>query len=80
MSDRFITTSQVRDRTSLSKTEIYRRIAAGTFPRSIPLGRWRVVFRESDIANWMAAQGEGAEVGRTARQSRAREAAQARWA
>jgi prophage regulatory protein len=82
MSDKFITMSEVRERTSLSKTEIYRRIAAGTFPHSIPLGRWRIVFRDSDIAAWMDAQAEAAALGggRRERESRAREAVKARWA
>jgi prophage regulatory protein len=79
MSDKFITMAEVRERTSLSKTEIYRRMAAGKFPQSIPLGRWRVVFRDSDITAWMTAQSEGQEAGRAARQRRAREAARARW-
>lgn len=42
MTDKFITIMQVRERTSLSKTEIYRRIAAGTFPTPSRLaaGAW----------------------------------------
>lgn len=43
--------------TTLSKSEIYRRIAAGSFPRQVPIGRRRVAWRQSEIAAWIAARG-----------------------
>ena len=51
-------------RTSLSKTELYRRIAAGTFPKPVRLGPQRVAFFERDVDNWIQAQiigGQGDE-------------------
>jgi prophage regulatory protein len=47
---------QVKQTTGLSKSTIYARIAEGTFPKQIPLGRRLVVWVESDIQNWIAEQ------------------------
>lgn len=55
MSDfRFIRLSEVKDRTGLSKTEIYRRITEGTFPRPIPLGKRSVGWRSDELDAWFA--------------------------
>jgi len=65
MAERFISSTDVKERVGLSKTEIYRRIAAGTFPKQVPLGEHRVAFLESEIEAWIAervaarASGEG---------------------
>lgn len=45
---------EVISRVGLSRTEIYRRIARGTFPRMIELGPRAVGWRESDIDKWIA--------------------------
>lgn len=58
---RFIKLAQVKDYTSLSTSELYRRIAAGTFPKQIRLGKKSVVWDESEVLAWceqMAAQRE----------------------
>ncbi len=58
---RFIKLAQVKDYTSLSTSEIYRRIAAGTFPKQVKLGPKSSCFVESEILAWceqMAAQRE----------------------
>ena len=61
---RFIKLAQVKDYTSLSTSEIYRRIAAGTFPAQVTLGPKSVAWIESEILQWcdsLAAQrGEAA--------------------
>lgn len=61
---RFIKLAQVKDYTSLSTSEIYRRIAAGTFPAQVTLGPKSVAWIEAEILQWvdsMAAQrGEAA--------------------
>jgi prophage regulatory protein len=44
---------EVLRRVSLSKTEIYRRIKAGTFPRQVRLGPSRVAFLEAEIVSWV---------------------------
>lgn len=38
--------------TSLSTSEIYRRIAAGTFPAQVTLGPKSVAWIESEIVQW----------------------------
>ena len=56
MSERFLTMEDVRRRVALSKTEIYRKINAGAFPRPVPLGTQKVAFVESEVAAWMEAR------------------------
>ncbi|MCL4671257.1 helix-turn-helix transcriptional regulator [Burkholderia pseudomallei] len=43
-------------RVGLSKSEIYRRIQAGTFPKPIPLGARAVGWLESDVNTWIDTQ------------------------
>ncbi|ESZ05285.1 MULTISPECIES: helix-turn-helix transcriptional regulator [unclassified Mesorhizobium] len=54
MADRFISMDEVIDRISFSKTHIYRKIAAGSFPRPVPLGPHKIAFLEREIEQWMA--------------------------
>jgi prophage regulatory protein len=54
MADRFIGGGEVAHIVGLSKSEIYRRIGAGEFPRQVPLGEQRVAFLASEIETWMA--------------------------
>ena len=56
MTERFMTMAEVRRRVALSKTEIYRKIKAGAFPRPVPLGTQKVAFVESEVAAWMEAR------------------------
>lgn len=49
---RFIKLAKVKDYTSLSTSEIYRRIAAGTFPSQVTLGPKSVAWIESEILQW----------------------------
>lgn len=46
----------VRARTGLSRSEIYRRIAAGTFPRPVSLGARAVAFNAAEVDSWIAAR------------------------
>jgi prophage regulatory protein len=70
MSDRLIPTVVVLDRICMSKTQMYRLINAGEFPRPLPIGRHRVGFLESEINAWIEArlrlrdEGVGAEMRR----------------
>ncbi|WP_341304341.1 AlpA family transcriptional regulator [Pseudomonas sp. TMP25] len=61
---RFIKLPKVKDYTSLSTSEIYRRIAAGTFPAQVNLGPKSVAWIETEVLAWcdsLAAQrGEAA--------------------
>ncbi len=44
---------QVQQRTGLSRSTIYLRIAQGTFPRAISLGARAVGWLESEIDEWV---------------------------
>ncbi len=52
LSRRFIKLPKVKDYTSLSTSEIYRRIAAGTFPTQITLGPKSVAWIEAEVLAW----------------------------
>lgn len=58
---RFIKLPTVKNYTSLSTSEIYRRIATGTFPAQITLGPKSVAWIEAEVLAWcdaLAAQRE----------------------
>lgn len=52
--DRIIRLDTVRDRTGLSRSTIYRKIAEGTFPSQIKISVNGAGWRESDIDCWVA--------------------------
>jgi prophage regulatory protein len=51
---RFIKRHEVEGITGLSCTEIYRRIAADSFPKQVMLGPKCVVWVEAEIYKWMS--------------------------
>ncbi|EMH0374019.1 AlpA family transcriptional regulator [Pseudomonas aeruginosa] len=53
---RFIKIGEVLQLTTLSTSEIYRRIAAGTFPAQITLGPKSVVWIEAEVLAWCEAR------------------------
>lgn len=53
---RFIKLRDVQTIVALSGSEIYRRIAAGTFPKPISLGPKSSVWIEQEVQDWMAAR------------------------
>lgn len=53
---RFIKIGEVLKLTTLSTSEIYRRIAAGTFPAQVTLGPKSVVWIESEVLAWCDAR------------------------
>lgn len=53
---RLIKLREVKALTTLSTSELYRRIAAGTFPRQVMLGPKSVVWVESEVTSWCAAR------------------------
>lgn len=71
MPDRFLPTAVVLDRICISKTQLYRKINAGEFPKPVPIGKQRVAFLEAEVQAWMDArieardQGEGSAARRT---------------
>ena len=57
MAQRFLRINEVMLRTGLSRPTIYRRCAAGTFPKPIPLGNPHIVgWLDSEIDAWQKAQ------------------------
>lgn len=52
--DKFLPPPVVMDRTSLSRTTLWRMVRAGTFPRPIPLSPGRVAWSEAEVSQWMA--------------------------
>ncbi len=70
MSERLIPLVVVLDRVCMSRTQIYRLINAGEFPKPVPIGRQRVAFVETEVAAWidnrlrLREQGVGAEARR----------------
>ena len=55
---------QVEARTGLSRSTIYERIKAGTFPGQVALGPRAVGWLESDINAWIGAQVDRSRAGR----------------
>lgn len=53
---RFIKRPAVEEITGLSCTEIYRRIAAGSFPAQVTLGPKSVAWIEAEITAWCEAR------------------------
>ena len=49
----FIKLPAVKERTTLSTSEIYRRLEAGTFPQQIRLGAKAVAWLEHEIDEWI---------------------------
>lgn len=60
--ERLIRLPEVKSRTGLGTTTVYRRMAEGTFPRPIDIGGGRVAWRETQIDAWITARIEAAEV------------------
>ena len=47
---------KVRETCGLSRTELYRQIRTGNFPRPVAIGTRAVAWRESEIQAWIAAR------------------------
>ncbi|WP_092003571.1 helix-turn-helix transcriptional regulator [Paraburkholderia lycopersici] len=59
---RIVRIRPVLERIGISKSELYRRIAAGTFPKQVALGPRAVGFLESDIDAYIASLPKRGEV------------------
>ena len=55
MTERLLQIDEVKARVALSKTELYRRIKEGRFPRQVRLSARRVAWVESEIDAWILA-------------------------
>lgn len=52
--DRLLDKWAIEERTSLDISTIYRKMKAGTFPQPVRIGKRRVAWRESDVAEWLS--------------------------
>ena len=53
--DRLLRLSEVRTRTALGRSTIYRKMRDGSFPKPLKIGARAVRWRESEIEAWLAA-------------------------
>ena len=53
MTDRLIRLEEVLSCTGLSRSETYRQIQEGTFPRPVKVGKRAVRWRESEVEEWI---------------------------
>lgn len=53
---RLLSMAAVLDRVCLSKTQLYRLINSGEFPKPVPVGRQRVAFLEREVTSWIDAR------------------------
>jgi prophage regulatory protein len=56
MNHRILRLPEVKTSTGLSRSTIYFRMAEGTFPKQIPLGRRTVGWLEKEIQQWLERQ------------------------
>lgn len=54
MNDKILRWPQVEERTGLSRTTVWRLIAAGDFPPAQKITKHAVGWRESEVAAWVA--------------------------
>ena len=54
MIDRLIRLEEVLSYTGLSRSELYRQIQVGIFPRPVKVGKRAVRWRESEVEEWIA--------------------------
>ena len=54
MIDRLMRLEEVLGYTGLSRSELYRQIQDGTFPRPVKVGKRAVRWRESEVEEWIA--------------------------
>jgi prophage regulatory protein len=52
--DRLIRLHEVKLRTGLGRSSIYRKMADGSFPKPVNIGERAVAWRETDIEHWIA--------------------------
>ncbi len=56
MNHRLLPFAVVLDRVGMSRTQLYRLINAGEFPKPVRIGRLRVAFLEEEVNAWIAAR------------------------
>jgi len=61
VADRFLSTSTVVERTSLSRTTLWRMIRRGEFPKPVHVSPGRVAWSEAALTEWFASKSASAE-------------------
>jgi prophage regulatory protein len=56
MIENLLRLKQVREACALSRSELYRRIQLGEFPRPVAIGARAVAWKQSDIQAWIASR------------------------
>lgn len=56
MTEVLLRLGSVRDACALSRSELYRRIRAGEFPKPVAIGTRAVAWRQSDVEQWIASR------------------------
>lgn len=56
MNESLLRLPQVKQACALSRSELYRRINAGQFPKPVSIGRRAVAWRDTDIQAWIASR------------------------
>lgn len=51
--ERFLSPNKVAELTSLHRTSIYRKVAAGLFPAPVRISTRRIAFKETEVRAWM---------------------------
>jgi prophage regulatory protein len=51
--DRIVRIAEVLKRTGLTRSTLYRKVTAGTFPRNVRISTRCVGWRESDLQAWL---------------------------
>lgn len=62
MHKRILRLPTVLDRTGLSRSTVYQRVAEGNFPKSVSLGARAVGWIEAEVDDWIAHQIEQSRV------------------
>ena len=63
VAQKLIPTRTVLECICISKTELYRRINRGDFPKPVPIGRQRVAFIEAEVESWIESRIEARDTG-----------------
>ena len=56
MTDRLLRRDEVIHLSGLSRSELYRQMKAGIFPRSVSVSSRAVRWRESEVAEWISSR------------------------
>jgi len=54
--ERLVALPEVKHRTTLSRTSIWRFVKAGTFPQPVHLTPTRIAWKETDVLEWIASR------------------------